>query len=185
MHRARYAVELTQRLNLQELYELCLAAAAPRRLCAVAPAQIVRADNPFLLSYVVYHHFRSLGWVVKNGTKFCVDFLLYKRGPVFSHAEFAVVVIPEYEDEGDARSSPFPPHANAGEKDWVWFSMVNRVNTQVQKTLVLAHVTIPSMASCPAEALATPHGLVSQLRRGAFHIREVTIRRWVPARMKP
>jgi tRNA-splicing endonuclease subunit Sen2 len=47
----------------------------------------MRPDNPFLTSYVVYHYFRSLGWVVKSGTKFCVDYLLYKKGPVFSHAE--------------------------------------------------------------------------------------------------
>jgi tRNA-splicing endonuclease subunit Sen2 len=24
---------------------------------------------------------------VKNGVKFCVDYILYKRGPVFHHAE--------------------------------------------------------------------------------------------------
>lgn len=46
-----------------------------------------RLDNPFLVNYAVYHHFRSLGWVVKSGIKFCVDLLLYKRGPVFAHAE--------------------------------------------------------------------------------------------------
>jgi tRNA-splicing endonuclease subunit Sen2 len=46
-----------------------------------------RFDNPFLVNYAVYHHYRALGWVVKNGIKFCVDLLLYKRGPVFSHAE--------------------------------------------------------------------------------------------------
>ncbi len=48
---------------------------------------IDRFDNPFLIHYVVYHHYRSLGWVVKGGIKFCVDYLLYKRGPVFAHAE--------------------------------------------------------------------------------------------------
>jgi tRNA-splicing endonuclease subunit Sen2 len=52
------------------------------------PAQIdLQFDNPFLIRYVVYHHFRSLGWVVREGIKFCVDYLLYKRGPVFHHAE--------------------------------------------------------------------------------------------------
>lgn len=49
--------------------------------------QPLRFDNPFLVNYAVYHHYRSLGWVVKGGIKFCVDYLLYKRGPVFSHAE--------------------------------------------------------------------------------------------------
>lgn len=46
-----------------------------------------RFDNPFLINYIVYHYYRSLGWVIKGGIKFCVDFLLYKRGPVFHHAE--------------------------------------------------------------------------------------------------
>lgn len=48
----------------------------------------IRFDNPFIINYVVYHHYRSLGWVVRGGIKFCVDYLLYKRGPVFSHAEY-------------------------------------------------------------------------------------------------
>ena len=43
-------------------------------------------DDPFLISYVCYHQFRSLGWVVKPGIKFCCDWLLYRRGPVFSHS---------------------------------------------------------------------------------------------------
>ena len=92
-----------------------------------------------MLTYVAYHYFRSLGWVVKSGTKFCVDFLLYKKGPVFSHAEyvianrFAVLVIPYYEDATDALDSPFSKHHNSGEKSWVWFSTMNRVNSQVQK----------------------------------------------------
>ena len=47
-----------------------------------------RFDNPFLINYAVYHHYRSLGWVVRSGIKFCVDYLLYKRGPVFHHAEY-------------------------------------------------------------------------------------------------
>lgn len=46
-----------------------------------------RPDNPFLVSYAAYHHYRSLGWVVKTGIKFCCDWLLYKKGLVFSHAE--------------------------------------------------------------------------------------------------
>ncbi|CUA78180.1 hypothetical protein RSOLAG22IIIB_02798 [Rhizoctonia solani] len=51
------------------------------------PPETPRPDNPFLVNYVVYHHYRSLGWVVRGGIKFCVDYMLYKRGPVFSHAE--------------------------------------------------------------------------------------------------
>ena len=52
-----------------------------------APTLPLHFDNPFLINYMVYHHYRALGWVVRGGLKFCVDYLLYKRGPVFSHAE--------------------------------------------------------------------------------------------------
>ena len=108
-----------------------------------------RFDNPFLVNYAAYHYYRSLGWVVKGGIKFCVDLLLYKRGPVFTHAEyvlrslisrqipiqwcrFAIVVIPVYEDPADQQSSPFNlPNANTF--SWTWLSTVNRVNSQVQK----------------------------------------------------
>ena len=57
----------------------------------MASRHLRRPDNPFLISYIAYHHYRSLGWVVKTGIKFCVDWLLYKKGMVFSHAEYVVV----------------------------------------------------------------------------------------------
>lgn len=107
-----------------------------------------RFDNPFLVHYAAYHYYRSLGWVVKGGIKFCVDYLLYKRGPVFAHAEsvlvrfhvtwrltedtrFAIVVIPVYEDPEDQKTSPFD--LNAEPYTWTWLSTINRVNSQVQK----------------------------------------------------
>lgn len=46
---------------------------------------------------------------------------------------FAVLVMPSYENESDAVGSPFAKYHNAGEKSWVWFSTMNRVNSQVQK----------------------------------------------------
>jgi tRNA-splicing endonuclease subunit Sen2 len=54
----------------------------------MASLPLRRPDNPFLINYIAYHHYRSLGWVVKTGIKFCVDWLLYKKGMVFSHAEY-------------------------------------------------------------------------------------------------
>lgn len=133
-------VAANQLLSVTELYHRCLC--SPLGVYSptdASPDIWLRPDNPFLLSYVAYHYFRSLGWVVKSGTKFCVDFLLYKKGPVFSHAEcvatdrFAVLVIPYYQDPDDAVESPFSKYHNSGEKSWVWFSTMNRVNSQVQK----------------------------------------------------
>ncbi|KAJ9478838.1 tRNA-splicing endonuclease subunit SEN2 [Pseudozyma hubeiensis] len=185
----------SQRLELDEFYTACLQSRLPQSLLDLRERGLAerhlsklyaRPDNPFLIDYVAYHHFRSLGWVVKTGIKFCADLLLYKRGPVFSHAEFAVVVIPSYEDAQDEESSPFAPHPNAGRKDWTWFSTVNRVQSQVLKTLILAHVFVPSVKRCPPETLATPEAFFTSLRQGkSYAVKEVAIRRWVPARMKP
>ncbi|CAE6454541.1 unnamed protein product [Rhizoctonia solani] len=96
------------------------------------PPETPRPDNPFLVNYIVYHHYRSLGWVVRGGIKFCVDYMLYKRGPVFSHAEFALVVIPVYENPTDKDTSPFQLQ-NTDPFSWSWLSTLNRINTQVKK----------------------------------------------------
>ena len=48
----------------------------------------LQVDDPFLLNYVVYHHFRSLGWVVKPGVKFAVDYCKFQRFypfPFYTH----------------------------------------------------------------------------------------------------
>ncbi|KAG8829677.1 tRNA splicing endonuclease subunit sen2 [Serendipita sp. 400] len=136
-----------------------------------------RIDNPFLVHYVAYHHFRSLGWVVKSGIKFCVDFLLYKRGPVFHHAEFAVMIVPVYEDEADCASSP-NPLPNSGPISWQWFTTVNRANAQVMKTLVLAHVIIPPSRDIEPSLYDSPEIL------SKFKVKEVLIRRFVASRMR-
>lgn len=88
-------------------------------------------ENSFLIHYVIYHHYRSLGWVVKGGMKFCVNYLLYKRGPVFTHAEFALVVCPVYEDPEEAQSAT--GMQNRSPFSWSWLSTINRVNSQAQK----------------------------------------------------
>ena len=47
----------------------------------------------FAHQYAVYHHFRAKGYVVKEGTKFGGDFLLYKEGPPFYHALYCVRIM--------------------------------------------------------------------------------------------
>ncbi|KAI0255819.1 hypothetical protein BJV78DRAFT_1273358 [Lactifluus subvellereus] len=149
----------------------------PHPQASPSQAHVLRPDNPFLVNYVFLHHYRSLGWVVKNGVKFCVDYILYKRGPVFHHAEFAVVLIPVYEDPADAESSPFTL-SNVEPFTWQWLSTINRVNSQVQKTLVLSYVTIPALSQASSPELASP----AYLER--YSIREIVVRRFVPARMR-
>ncbi|KAF8998560.1 hypothetical protein BDQ17DRAFT_1247564 [Cyathus striatus] len=138
---------------------------------------MLQFDNPFLVNYVAYHHYRSLGWVVKGGIKFCVDYLLYKRGPVFTHAEFALVVLPVYEDPEDEKLSSIQLQ-NVSPFGWSWLSTINRVNSQVQKTLILVYVTIPARSRVSLEVLESPACLQY------YSVREVVLRRFIPARMR-
>lgn len=51
-----------------------------------------KEDKNFIQKYVVYHYFRSKGWVVKPGLKYGGDFSLYKQGPPFYHASYVVII---------------------------------------------------------------------------------------------
>ncbi|KAE8238959.1 hypothetical protein A4X13_0g8307 [Tilletia indica] len=74
----------------------------------------------------------------------------------------------------------------SGELDWIKFHTYNRVNTHVQKTFILAHVHIPALSRTPASYLSNPAEMVNHLKAGRlWSVREVVIRRWSPARMRP
>lgn len=177
---------------------------------APRPPYYLTPDDPFLLTYATYHHFRSLGWVVRPGTKFGADFLLYNRGPVFSHAEFAVIIIPAYthkywnkgagrwqrrvappppgdDEDSDEESSDVLQTWVPGGKDWWSLHGVNRVQSAVKKTLVLAYVDVPS----PFEVNLPAFDEVEEGERGdvkglleSYKIREVVVRRWLVNRSR-
>ncbi|KAI9725001.1 MAG: hypothetical protein M1812_000277 [Candelaria pacifica] len=148
----------------------------------------LRPDDPFLLSYAVYHHFRSLGWVVRPGIKFAVDYLLYNRGPVFAHAEFAIMIIPAYTDQyWSATKARQLEVAKKEKKGWWWLHCVNRVQSQVQKSLILVYVDVP----CPHDFDETSDGrsgthaildIGGLLKR--YKIRELSVKRWMPNRSR-
>jgi tRNA-splicing endonuclease subunit Sen2 len=146
-------------LSVEELFQLCRGLSYfPRRTTDL------RADDPFLIHYVVYHHFRSLGWVARPGIKFGCDWLLYHRGPAFSHAEFAIVVLPSYSDPYWETHDHEEP-----DKSWHWLHLVNRVQATALKTLVLVYVDVP-----PPTDGATD--IPSLLKR--YTIREFIVKRW-------
>ena len=136
-------------------------------------------DSAFLLSYVVYHHFRSLGWVVRAGTKFGVDFLLYNRGPVFSHAEFAIMIMPSYSHEFWQTEEGKRSRRIQEQKDWWWLHCVNRVQSQVKKSLVLCYVEIPPPVG---DEQAKNTDVATLLKR--YKVREFVIRRWLMNRSR-
>ncbi|MCJ1393007.1 hypothetical protein MMC18_005879 [Xylographa bjoerkii] len=149
-------------------------------------ASNLRSDDPFLMSYVVYHHFRSLGWVVRSGVKFAVDYLLYNRGPVFSHAEFAVIILPSYYHPYWRESADRATDVTQREiKSWWWLHCVNRVQSQVRKSLVLVYVEVPPPQMTTAEACIDNQSQtdISQLLK-SYQVREMIVRRWIPNRSR-
>ncbi|KAK7755118.1 tRNA splicing endonuclease subunit sen2 [Diatrype stigma] len=140
------------------------------RQCSYFPPRMtsLQPDDPFVLNYVVYHHFRSLGWIVRPGIKFGVDWLLYHRGPVFSHAEFAMVVFPAYTDpKWEGRQPP--------QRSWHWLHSINRVQSTALKTLVMICVDIPPPADDDDEL-----DVSTMLKR--YKVREFIIKRWLSNR---
>lgn len=137
------------------------------------PAQApLSPDDPFLVHYVTYHHFRSLGFAPRPGIKFAVDWLLYLRGPVFDHAEYGVVVAPSY-------SHPHWKEAGktAREMPWSWFHGTSRTLSHAVKTIAVAYVEVP-----PPDMFeeALEKGVVDVL--SLYSVKEVIVKRWSPNR---
>ena len=110
-------------------------------------------DKEFPYRYVVYHHFRAKGWVVRNGVKFGSDLLLYKHGPPFYHASYSVKVV-----------------INEQNPSWRDLTGLNRVTEAAAKELLLVRVDNVRQS----EHLSDP-GALKHLK-----VTEVLIRRWVP-----
>ena len=144
------------------------------------------ADDPFMASYAVYHHYRSLGWIVRSGVKFSADYLLYNRGPAFSHAEFAVIIIPTYTDRYWIESaSPEEKKAilrKTNQKNWWWLHGINRVQAQALKQLVLCYVDIPPPLE--NEEIDSTKDVDIGLLFSRYKIRDVNVKRWTPNRSR-
>jgi tRNA-splicing endonuclease subunit Sen2 len=145
------------------------------------PQPRIAPDNPFLLKYVVFHHFRSLGWVVRPGIKFACDYLLYLRGPAFHHAEFAIMILPAYSDPYWARTPERVAACQKKEqKDWWWLHRLNRVQSSVHKTLLLVYVEVPP----PWDETSGSGGPRVDIGNilGRYKVKEFVWKRWSPNR---
>lgn len=148
------------------------------------------ADDPFLLKYAAYHHYRSLGWVVRPGIKFSVDLLLYNRGPAFAHAEFGIIILPSYTAPRWASAQESKPDSQACDEtrehqkwrergEWWWLHAANRVQNQVLKTLVLAYVEVPCLDDDKMDLLSRSD--IGQLL-SQYKVNEFVVKRWSPKR---
>ncbi len=150
-----------------------------------APSTSLTPADPFLLSYAAYHHYRSLGWVIRPGMKFAVDWLLYIRGPVFSHAEFAVIVQPAYRDPWWQETEERRRVSKAAQKrSWDWLHCLQRVQANVKKSLIIAWVEIPGgeVVEKALGGVGQEVDVVALLK--LYKIRDMTVKRWIPNRSR-
>ncbi|CAG8477375.1 1019_t:CDS:2 [Ambispora gerdemannii] len=155
---------------------------------SLVQTDINRWDNPFVIRYVTFHYFRSMGWVVRGGEKFGVDFLLYEKGPIFHHGEYAVVILPVYSNPDDdplkkstgdsaAQSTLLSStlfHQNLA-LSWQWFMSLNRISAQAKKTIVICYVIIPDTKEYSTTELMTSPDCIRY-----YKVKEVTIKRFIP-----
>lgn len=124
-----------------------------------------KSQKDFIPKYVVYHYFRSKGWVVKPGIKFGGDLLLYKQGPPFYHASYIVVI--EVVDKSSWTRIP----GFGRTLSWTRLMGLNRLGESAGKEILLCQVIWPSDES--PESLEFPSVL------NKFQVHEVLIRRWI------
>lgn len=88
----------------------------------------------FAGKFAAYYYFRSLGYVVRNGYKFGVDYLLYEDGPPFNHSLYSILIEHcfEYEIKPDTR----PLNYNE-------ISAMNRISKNSNKDFIICKVIIP------------------------------------------
>ncbi|GME74699.1 unnamed protein product [Ambrosiozyma monospora] len=131
----------------------------------------IKPNNPFILQFLVYFHYKTLGWCARSGFKFSSDYILYERGPPFQHAKFAVTIV---------------DNSVENRKSWSDYGSVYRVVSGVKKTMVLCFVDSPdeddfikAWDSLDDSSLESLKSLLS-----LYGINEIIYRRWSPSRTR-
>lgn len=122
----------------------------------------------FIQTYVVYHYYRSKGWVVKPGIKYGGDFLLYQEGPPFYHASYIIII-----QVADADSLVIDTTVASRTMTWNNLFGFERLSETAAKEILFAQVLWPS--SVPRDVSMTSPEILSE-----FTVRELLWRRWNP-----
>jgi len=132
--------------------------------------QLFCTTNPkFIYYYAAYHYYRGSGWCVKSGLKYGTDYVLYRKGPTYFHAEHAVII---------ETASEFYKIETEILRPVSWITLLNqnRVSEQVSKGLIICYVLYDNNSQ--TDLLSSPTCLQY------FKIQELTIGRWVPERTR-
>ncbi|KAJ2001689.1 tRNA splicing endonuclease subunit sen2 [Coemansia thaxteri] len=134
----------------------------------------------FALKFAAYYYYRSKGWVVKSGLKFGTDFMLYKKGPAQSHAQYSVLVR-RNDDCADADCAANDDEPWAASESWQYMFSLSRVTTQVRKTLILCYVESPPPLTS-TESAQEPEAGSMPPEMNQYRIREFVVQRFNPNR---
>jgi tRNA-splicing endonuclease subunit Sen2 len=140
-----------------------------------------RSDDPFIVRYIVYYHFRRQRLVVKPGIKFGVDYLLYDGPMLFTHANFCVNVLGNYhcwpEDTKDGRLM-------RENLNWQEINLWQRLMGNVRKKLKLVWVEIPPLAEQDKDWRDVSSRQEFEAIMTNYKLREVTNSRWIISRQR-
>jgi hypothetical protein len=100
--------------------------------------------------FVVYQHFRRLGWTPRPGLNYGAHYVLYRGSATEFHSEYVV-----YVQDGEAASS------------WNTIQSLTRIAADVKKTVLLCTVTRQQVATPATNAPA------SDLTFGAYTLHDV------------
>lgn len=106
--------------------------------------------------------------MVRSGIKYATDFILYRHGPTYDHAEWSVVVQATGEGIVGGQWS-----AGGRQLSWRNLSALQRLSEQVVKGLLLCEV-VTDGANEKSSALC-----YEEMSRWSIHL--VAYQRWVPS----
>ncbi|RYY36048.1 hypothetical protein EON62_02060, partial [archaeon] len=134
----------------------------------------------FPARYAVYRHYRTAGWVVRDGLAFGCDFVLYAKGPGWDHAPHCITVMPltllledatplenaravdssaPSTDASGAHTAPAVVHVRLPTanvlRTWQEVHALGRVINTVKKHTLLAYVSLPVPPSVFMDATAS------------------------------
>lgn len=130
------------------------------------PTELFITDNSFILRYLAYHFYRNQGWTVRQGTKYGVDWLLYRHGPTMDHAEFGVRI----QFGGDQSES------------CLQIIKDSRILSSVKKKMILCHLTLLERAKLDLRTVFLLYCDPARLCE-LFAVDDFQISRWIPEKI--
>ncbi|POM62913.1 tRNA-intron endonuclease [Phytophthora palmivora] len=95
-----------------------------------------RSSEEFARHFIVYQHFRCLGWIPKSGLNYGGHYALYRGSAAEFHSEYVVYV----QDSENASS-------------WNTIQSLTRIAADVKKTVLLCTVTAATMTTAKTNSL--------------------------------